>query len=210
MTYPYTKIIIAEASEKYQAFANYYAYLEKKVDAFCLRKQEKKSLKEEISEELERTHKERFRLIVLEQRNKDVEPSSSRNAEQDHKEMKKIEKKLKPSEEKISGLFDKIEELGLDRDKKVLLEETNVCEGLLEDWIWTLVYADIIEKVQIAETRAFNQEFYKLSSEERAMFMIPTPENEEIWNSLSWKKVADKHFSECQRRYYAKMLKVED
>ena len=212
MVYPYTKKIILEAVEKYQVFQKYLDGLEKKTDSFCSRKLERHRLRREISEELMRTHKERSRLIIVGHRNKGVERFSSRNAEEDYAEMDKIEETLKPSEEKIDGLFEKIEDLNLDRDKKVLLEEIDVCQSLFEEVVWKLYEAQFYETAQEAETIALNEEYYKLSSEQRKRFMIPDPEKGgkdlEEWNKLSWKNIAEQKFAEFQTKYFRNLERL--
>jgi hypothetical protein len=212
MTYPFTKIIIAEAVEKYKTYENYVVYLEKKVDSFCSRKLEKHKFKHEISEELKRTHKERFRLLVLGKRNRGVNPLSSRNAEEDYAEMDKITETLKPSEQKIKELFDKIEELNIDRDRKTLLEEVDVAQSLFEEVVWKLTEAQFYETAQQAETTALTEEYYKLNSKQRECWMIPDPQKGgkdlELWNTFSWKQIALDKFVEYREKYFKNLEKL--
>jgi hypothetical protein len=212
MVYPFTKKIIAEAREKYKAYENYCAYLEKKVDSFCNRKLEKKRLKREISEELKRTHTERLRHTILEVRNRGVERFSSRNSEEDFAEMDKLTETLKPSEQKVYGLFDKIEELNIDRDKKQLLEEVDVAQSLFEEVVWKLTEAQFYETAQQAETTALTEEYYKLNSKERECWMIPDPEKGgkdlELWNTFSWKQIALDKFVEYREKYFRNLEKL--
>lgn len=212
MVFPHTKKIIQEAGEKYRTFENYYNYLKKKTDAFCRHKQEKRNIKGEIVDELLLIGKERQRLRILETRNVGVESSSSRNAELDHEEIVKIEETIQPTMKKIDDLWKKIDGLNLDRDKKTLLEEIDVCQGLFEEVVWKLYEAQFYETAQEAETIALNEEYFKLSSEERKLFMIPDPEKGgkdlEEWNKLSWKSLAEQKFAEFQTKYFRNLEKI--
>ena len=98
MVFAETQKVIEEAKKQYVAFNNYMEYLDKKIMAFQQKKvevfQEKHDLKEEYTKEFMKDIKERKRILILEERNIDVDPSSSRNAEEDYAEMKELKQNI--------------------------------------------------------------------------------------------------------------------
>jgi hypothetical protein len=205
-----TQKVIEEAKKQYVAFNNYMEYLDKKIMAFQQKKvevfQEKHDLKEEYTKEFMKDIKERKRILILEERNIDVDPSSSRNAEEDYAEMKELKQKLEPSLAKTEQLEAKIKELQFSETRQSLLHEVDVLESMFHEVEWSIVKAEIYEVSQKTYAEALKTVFKTLSKQEQEKHYFPKPQDK-FWNTLDWKPYADKLYSEARNGYYESLEK---
>jgi len=206
-----TKEIINEAVKKYEAFVNFYNFLDKKILAFQRKKvevfQEKHELKEEYRTEFMKGINERKRLVILEERNINVDPSSSRWAEEDFAEMDKITETLKPSENKIKEIKQRLETLKFSETKQRLNHEVDILESMFTEVQWSLVKASLYEKAHSAQEELIQERLADMKK--RGVI----PQHEGYLKSEdrdTWKKMAETEYEKRRKKYYENLEKIQN
>ena len=214
MVFPETKEIVNEAVKKYEAYENYVKYLDKKVLAFQRKKvevfQEKGELKEEYRKEFMKGINERKRFLILEKRNIKVDPSSSRWAEEDFAEMKKLKETLKPSEQKIKEIEERIETLKFTETKQRLNHDIDVAQSMYEDVVWLLMKATLFEEAHSAQEQLKQQRLAEMKGKSTPNCKI-FPQYEGYWKPEEkdlWKTLAEEEFKRRQKKYYENLEKI--
>lgn len=209
MVFPETKEIILEAKKKHEAFENYVKYLDKKVMSFQRKKvevfQEKHDLKDEYTKEFMKGINERKRVLLLEKRNIGVDPSSSRWVEEDFAEIKKLKETLKPSEDRIKEIEERIETLKFTETKQRLNHEVDVAQSMYEDVVWLLMKATLFEEAHSAQEKLKNERL----AEMKRKGILPQyegyfkPKDRDLWKSL-----AEDEFKRRQQKYFENLEKI--
>lgn len=209
MVFPETSAIILEAKKKYEAFCNFYDCLDKKVTAFQIKKastfQEKHDLNEEYRTEHMKGIKERKRFLLLEKRNIGIDPTSSRTVEMDFAEMKELEKTLKPSDDRIKEIKERIETLKFAETRQALNLDIDIAQSMYEDVIWLLQKASLYESAHSAQDELKNERLVEM----KKRGVIPQyegyfkPSEKDLWKSL-----AEAEFKKRQKTYYENLEKI--
>lgn len=214
MVFPETQEIIDEAVKKYEAYENYVKYLDKKVLAFQRKKvevfQEKGELKEEYRKEFMKGINERKRFLILEKRNIKVDPSSSRWAEEDFAEMKKLKETLKPSEQKIKEIEERIETLKFTETKQRLNHDIDVAQSMYENVVWLLMKATLFEMAHSAQEQLKNERLAEMKAKDTPNCKT-LPQNEGYWKPEEkdlWKTLAEDEFKRRQKKYFENLEKI--
>jgi hypothetical protein len=214
--FPETQKVLEDAKKQCEAFNNYVECLDRKVLAFQKKKvevfQEKGELKEEHRKEFLKGINERKRLLLLEKRNIDVDPSSSRWAEEDYAEMKELKRKLEPSEKRITEIKQRIETLKFAETKKALFHKVDIAQSMYESVVWLLVKASLFEEAhsaqedlrleRIQEMKNKDTPNCKYSPQHEGYFL---PEEKDLWKTL-----AEAEFKRRQQKYYENLEKIQN
>ena len=214
MVFPETKEIILEAKKKYEAFCNFYECLDKKVVAFQIKKaktfQEKHDLKNEHLTEHMKGIKERKRFLLLEKRNIGVDPSSSRFVEMDFEEMKALEKTLKPSDDRIKEIKERLETLKFSETKQALLHDVDVAQSIYEETVWLLIKASLYEEAHSAQDEIKNERLAEMKAKDTPNCKtLPQHEGYFIPSEKDlWKTLAEAEFKRRLNKYYENLEEI--
>ena len=209
MVYPETSAIILEAKKKYEAFCNFYEYLDKKVLAFQIKKastfQEKHDLNEEHRTEHIKGIKERKRFLLLEKRNIGIDPSSSRTVEMDFAEMKELEKTLKPSDDRIAEIKQRLETLKFSETKQTLNHDVDVAQSMFDDVVWLLMKASLYEEAHSWQDKIIQKRLAEMNKKG----ILPQHEGYlKTEDRDTWRKLAEEEFKRRQKTYYENLEKI--
>ena len=209
MVYPETSAIILEAKKKYEAFCNFYNFLDKKVLAFQIKKastfQEKHDLHEEHITEHMKGIKERKRFVLLEKRNIGVDPESSRLVEMDFAEMKELEKTLKPSDNRIAEIKQRLETLKFSETKQLLNHDVDVAQNMYEETVWLLIKASLFEEAHRWQDKIIE----KRLAEMKKKGILPQHEGYlKSEDRDTWKSLAEAEFKRRQNKYFENLEKI--
>ena len=221
MVYKETKEIIDEAVKQYEAFENYVKYLDKKITSFQRKKVdafvETHELKEQRKKEILESPRQRKRLYTLKIRNAGVVPSSSRNAELDYEEIEELETVLKPSEDRIREIEERIETLKFAETKKALFHEVDIAQSMYEEVVWSLMKASLYEKAHSAQEKIKTdveqkwRKFEKEVKDKQGYEYKILPKYEGFWKPEEkdlWKTLAEEEYRRQRNLYYSNLEKI--
>lgn len=209
MVYPETEKIILEAKKKYEAYEAFYNFLDKKVVAFQIKKastfQEKHDLKDEHRTEYMKGIKERKRFVFLEKRNIGINPESSRTVEMDFAEMKELEKTLKPSDDRIAEIKQRLETLKFSETKQALNHDVDVAQNMYEETVWLLIKASLYEEAHKWQDKIIQKrlgEMKKRGTKPQHEGYLKTEDRD------TWKKLAEAEFKRRQNKYFENLEEI--
>lgn len=209
MLYPETKKIIAEAKEKYEAFCNFYEYLDKKVTAFQIKKaktfQEIHELKDEHRTEIMKEIKERKRLILLEKRNIGINPESSRTVEMDFQEMQELKKVLKPSDNRIAEIKQRLETLKFAEIREELNHEIDIAMSMYEETVWLLQKASLYEEAHMWQDKIIAKRVAEANKRGNKLQNDGYLKNED---RDAWRKLAEAEYQKRRNKYFENLEKI--
>jgi len=209
MVYAETSAIILEAKKKYEAFCNFYNFLDKKVVAFQIKKastfQEKHDLKDEHRTEHMKGIKERKRFLLLEKRNIGVDPSSSRLVEMDFAEMKELEKTLKPSDDRIAEIKQRLETLKFSETKQLLNHDVDIAQNMYEETVWLLIKASLYEEAHKWQDKIIQKRLGEMNKKG----ILPQHEGYfKTEDRDTWRKLAEAEFKRRQNKYFSNLEEI--
>lgn len=216
MVFPETKEVILEAKKQYLAFENHMKLLDKKVVALTRRKvgvfQEKHELKEEYRKEFMKGINERKRFLILEKRNINVDPSSSRWAEEDFAEMKKLKETLKPSEDRIKEIEERIETLKFAETRQALNHEVDIAQSMYEEVVWLLQKASLYEEAHRWQDKIIQKRLREIKAKDTPNFKF-IPQYEGYLKNEDrdlWRKLAEAEYQKRRKTYFENLEKIQN
>jgi hypothetical protein len=209
MVFPETREIILEAKKKYDAFQNFYEYLDKKVTAFQIKKaktfQEKHELENEHRTEIMKGIHERKRFLLLEKRNIGVDPESSRLVEMDFQEMQELKKVLKPSDNRIAEIKQRLETLKFSETKEALNHDVDIAQSMYEDVVWLLQKASLYEEAHMWQDKIIAKRLAEAKKRGNKLQNDGYLKNED---RDAWRKLAEAEYQKRRNKYFENLEKI--